>query len=494
MFLHLFLLVALSLPSHASQEALRTKASSALLRELDSGKTADVLVRLAPLLDLEPPFPLQSKREKGRYVFEALRKHSLLTQESTLSALKRNGIEHRSFYIENLVQIPASKVDILRELAALPEVIGFDLNPTFRAHELPYQVPPSFPPFASDIPENIKAVGAEKVWNELRVKGEGIVIAGQDSGYFWQHPALKNQYRGFVGLGVNHNYSWHDAIHSGASGACPANSPEPCDDTGHGTHTMGSMVGYDGGANKIGVAPEAKWIGCRNMNRGAGTAATYLECFEFFLAPYPLGGDPKKDGRPDLSPHVINNSWACPSSEGCKGGEFLGAVRALKAAGIVVVVAVGNEGPGCASAGDPPGSYSGEVVTVAAFDHRSSEIASFSSRGPSKFNGGIGANLSGPGSAVRSAVPGGGISDSGYDYKSGTSMAAPHVAGVVALLWSAQPALIGNVAKTVELLEKTAKAKTSSQNCGAFPGSKVPNAVFGHGFIDAYSAIQGASR
>src|SRR5690606_12774389 len=159
---------------------------------------------------------------------------------------------------------------------------------------------------------NITAFGAAKVWEELKVRGEGIVIAGQDTGYEWDHPALKHQYRGNLGRAVNHNYNWHDAIHAPiqrAGNKCGYDLAATCDDNDHGTHTMGTMVGNDGGENQIGVAPAAKWIGCRNMDAGVGTPQTYIECFEYFLAPYPYGANAMMAGDPTKAPHVINNSW-----------------------------------------------------------------------------------------------------------------------------------------------------------------------------------------
>ena len=150
--------------------------------------------------------------------------------------------------------------------------------------------------------------------------GQGAVIAGQDTGYQWDHPALKDQYRGWNGSAADHNYNWHDAIHATGS-SCGADSPCPCDDNDHGTHTMGTMVGDDGGANQIGMAPGARWIGCRNMNAGVGTPTTYIECFEWFIAPTDLAG---QNPNPAMAPDVINNSWGCPESEGCSAGQFRG--------------------------------------------------------------------------------------------------------------------------------------------------------------------------
>ena len=104
----------------------------------------------------------------------------------------------------------------------------------------------------------------------------------------------------------------------------------PIDDHDHGTHTTGTMIGDDGGSNLTGVAPGAKWIGCRNMNAGNGQPSTYIACMEYFLAPWPHGGDPETDGRPEYSPHIINNSWGCPPSEGCDAGTLLDASRSSR--------------------------------------------------------------------------------------------------------------------------------------------------------------------
>src|SRR6185295_14141036 len=120
---------------------------------------------------------------------------------------------------------------------------------------------------------------APQVW-ALGFTGQGIVVGGADTGYQWDHPALKPHYRGWNGVTANHDYSWHDSIHSSA-GPCVGNSPQPCDDNSHGTHTMGTAIGSDGGSNQIGMAPGAKWIGCRNMDQGNGTPTTYAECFQF---------------------------------------------------------------------------------------------------------------------------------------------------------------------------------------------------------------------
>ena len=250
---------------------------------------------------------------------------------------------------------------------------------------------------------------------------------------------------------------------------------------------MGTIVGDDGAGNKIGVAPEASWIGCRNMDDGFGVESTYLECFQYFLAPYPIGGNQETDGKPEMAPHVINNSWGCPDSEGCRGGEFIEAIRALHAAGIMVVVSAGNDGPDCASVNSPPAIYADDVISVGAMNSSVSGIAYFSSRGPSTYTNGLAPTIAAPGENIRSALSG---SPNSYGRLSGTSMAGPHLAGVVALLWSAKPELIGDIERTKDVIYKSAKPMTSQQTCGNFPGSQIPNAVFGYGLVDVYNAIK----
>jgi len=188
---------------------------------------------------------------------------------------------------------------------------------------------------------------------------------------------------------------------------------------------MGTLVGDDGAGNQIGMAPGARWIGCRNMDsKGYGFPATYLTCFEFFLAPYPLDGTPDQ-GNPELGPDVTNNSWSCPVYEGCAWDTLQAAVEAQRAAGIFTVVAAGNNSSGgCSTISEPPALYDA-AYTVGATTSNDT-IASFSRRGPVTIDGSgrLKPDLSAPGVNIRSSVPGG-----WYQVNQGTSMAAPHVAG-----------------------------------------------------------------
>jgi len=323
---------------------------------------------------------------------------------------------------------------------------------------------------------NVAWVNASTVWG-AGITGQGFTVAGADTGVQWTHPALINQYRG-SGTTVNHNYNWWDAVHTTGS-SCGANSQVPCDDSGHGTHTVGTMVGSDGANNQIGVAPGAKWIACRNMNAGYGTPQTYIECLQFFVAPTDLTG---RNPNPDLRPHVIGNSYGCPPSEGCVIGSLQTAVNNVIAAGIIMSVSAGNSGPGCSTVSDPPGLYA-NVFSVGALGTRTNTIASYSSRGPVPSGGTtiVKPEISAPGSGVRSAYP-----TNSYASLSGTSMASPHITGIVALIYQAKPDLVRDVAKTQALIQATALPLAST----ACSSNGFPNNVYGYGGVNVLNAVQ----
>jgi subtilisin family serine protease len=174
-------------------------------------------------------------------------------------------------------------------------------------------------------------------------------------------------------------------------------------------------------------------------------------------------------------------------SEGCSVTTLLAIVSAVRAAGIFPVVAAGNSGPTCSSVSVPPSIYASSV-TVGATDSLNN-IARFSSRGPVTVDtsGRLKPEIVAPGYNIRGAIP---YNNLYQGYWSGTSMAAPHVAGGVALLWQAKPSLVGNITRTEWYLTQNAKHVTSAQSCSSFHGSAVPNAVFGWGLLDILKAVQ----
>lgn len=462
---------------------------SKLSEKLAQDGSANIMVVLKDSADLQSANLISDRAIRAKTVRERLLKVAELSQAPVINWLEGRGLKFRAFYVVNAISVDGISQSLAEELARQPGIARLDLNAKATL-KLPPQTKPTIEdlPTASRLQKNLTVIKVDQVWEQLKAKGKGIVLAGQDSGYMWQHEALKNAYRGFSNGQVNHNYNWHDSIHVTGS-SCGADAQEPCDDDGHGTHTMGSMLGDDGRDNKIGVAPEAKWIGCRNMNNGVGTVATYLECFEFFLAPYPVGGNSRSEGRVEMAPHIINNSWSCPPKEGCRADQFVDAIRALTASGILMVVAAGNDGPGCGSLQDPPGTYNGLVLSVAAYDDYYNSIASFSSRGPSTFDGSVGIDLAAPGTLIRSSVPKGDFGGGKYDYKQGTSMASPHVAGAVALLWQHRPELLRDVNGTIAFVRRNADGRTNAEKCANYSG--VPNTSWGYGLLDTYKLLTG---
>jgi subtilisin family serine protease len=455
-----------------------------VLEHTAHGQLAEFQVVLAQQADLSAADQLPTKLDKGRYVYETLYTLAQTTQKPVIELLQARGAEYRAYYLVNLIWVKGNQALAL-ELAARPDIARIDANPTLRL-DLPASDPPaSAVPLAPEaIEPGLTYVGAPTVWG-MGYMGQGIVVGGQDTGYRWTHATLKNKYRGWNGTTADHNYNWHDSIHSGG-GTCGADSPQPCDDYGHGTHTMGTMVGDDGATNQIGMAPNAKWIGCRNMDVGNGTPTTYLECFEFFLAPYPIGGTPAQ-GNPAFAPDVTNNSWGCPTSEGCNSGNWAtmqAAVAAQRAAGIMTVASAGNNGPACSTVNDPPGMFD-EAYSVGAFSSGTGAIASFSSRGPVTADGSNRPkpDISAPGVSVRSATN---SSDTAYGSNSGTSMAGPHVAGAVALLWSARPELVGQITQTEQILNDSAIHVSVTNTCSS---NGWPNNVYGYGRLNILNAI-----
>lgn len=446
-----------------------------LADRLDRDGSADFFIVLADQADLTSAARQTGKAAKGRDVLDALQRHAEVSQRELRAQLTAVGAEYRPFHIANAIYVARSDRALADRLAASAGVAALVPNRTMQL-----DAPPIGAAAAAEAPRgvasNLAFVRADQAW-ALGVEGDGIVIGGIDTGLDWQHPAIRRQYRGWDGTVADHAHHWWDA-----TGTYPA---APGDGHGHGTHTTGTVVGDDGHGDRIGVAPRARTIHCNGMSDGgSGSDLTFLTCFEFMLAPWNLAG---ADPRPDLAPDILNNSWGYP-----RGNQplFRQAVSALRAAGILVEVSAGNDGPNCGTLGSP-GDYP-DVLTTGSVGLGAGVpglLTRGSSRGPSTLAAGVyRPGVMAPGESIRSAIPGG-----SYTRLSGTSMAGPHVSAAAGLMWQAQPALRGDVTRTEQLIYATAVPLTgqTGSGCGG-DYTTGPNHDWGHGTLDALAAVQAA--
>jgi bacillopeptidase F len=273
----------------------------------------------------------------------------------------------------------------------------------------------------------VKKMDAPAAWKQ-GITGAGITIASLDTGVITDHPGLHRNYRGTKPDGTqDHNYNLWNVVEKGAT--------QPVDDVAHGTHTIGSAVGYHPN-HLVGVAPDAKYIGVRALGNAGGSLFGLMNAMEWMLAPTDLSG---KNPRPDMAPDIITNSWG----GGAVSNPFLWkSLRNWRAAGLVPVFAAGNNRKAQPGEVASPGLYS-ETITVGATEKDDSR-AFFSMYGPSKYSKDYKPEVMAPGTWTYSAYPDGTFRDTfvvdGKEYPaSGTSMATPHVAGAMALYMQANP-------------------------------------------------------
>ncbi|MEU3777821.1 S8 family serine peptidase [Streptomyces sp. NPDC032472] len=445
--------------------AAERKIEPTLRAQLDGSAKAVFWVYLDSAADLSAAQRQQTRAAKAETVLRTKQEHAARTQADVIKALDGAQAEYTSYWIVNAIRVVGTE-KLAGTLARRPEVARIDADDKVA---LPRPAEGKREQTAADAVEwNIDRIKAPQVWDQLGVRGEGIVVANIDSGVDVTHPAVNRQYRGRNADGTyDHNHNWFDP-----AGICP--TAAPCDNNDHGTHTMGTMVGDDGGANRIGVAPGARWIAAKGCETNSCSEASLLAAGQWIIAPTDLAGH---DPRPDLAPHIVNNSWGSAAHDDW----YRQIVDAWRAAGIFPAFSNGNAGPGCATSGSP-GDYAASYSS-GAFDVGGA-IASFSSRGAGP-GGIVKPNIAAPGVNVRSSVPGG-----AYAAFSGTSMASPHTAASVALLWSAAPALEGDIAQTEALLNGTAQ-DTDNGQCG---GTAANNNVFGEGKLDVLAAATAAPR
>jgi hypothetical protein len=417
--------------------------------------------------DISAVANIPKRDERLTAAYTQLTAHANESQANIRATLDRFGVKYTPYYLVNAIEVQGGTL-VRLYLATCPEVARVIPSPRLRPIP-PDEASSGYETSVSeDVQWNIQMIGADKVWKEFGARGAGIVVGQSDSGADGKHPAIRDQYRGRAS---GDDYNWFDPWDATVS---------PNDENGHGTHTLGTILGKNG----IGVAPEAQWIGCVNLDRNLANPALYLDCMQFMLAPFPHGGNPLTDGDPTKAAHVLNNSWGCPELEGCDPTALQPAVDHLRAAGIFVVASAGNDGPDCNTVKDPIALYD-SAFSVGAVDE-AGDMAGFSSRGPVTVDGSgrMKPDIAAPGLDILSAMP-----LNSYGWMSGTSMAGPHVVGAVALLWSADPRLIGDIDRTEQILIQSARKYTGSRSYGCFAGD-IPNAAFGYGILDIYEAVK----
>lgn len=408
---------------------------------------------------------------KRSAVVSELRATSEETQQALLAYLqkeqkKKQVKEIHSYYIVNGLAVTGTK-EVMEKVASFPEVDQVLPNETRQIHrpvDLKTSKQKKQMKAVDGVEWNISQVHAPEAW-ALGYDGTGTVVASIDTGVEWDHPALKEKYRGFDPAHPNepsHEFNWYDAT---------TGSEAPYDDLEHGTHVTGTMVGSEpDGKNQIGVAPGAKWIAVKAFSEDGGTDADLLDAGEWILAPKDENGNP----HPEKAPDVVNNSWG--------GGPGLDdwykdVVNAWRAADIFPEFSAGNTdlfNPGGEGSIANPANYQ-EAFATGATD-QDNKLGSFSLQGPSPY-GVMKPDIVAPGVNIRSSIPGKGYED-GWN---GTSMAGPHVSAVVALLRQVQSDL--SVEEIEQILIDTAKPLTDQQ----FPES--PNNGYGAGLVDAKEAI-----
>ncbi|MCY8032200.1 S8 family peptidase [Bacillus sonorensis] len=416
----------------------------------------------------------KAEYQKRSAVVSSLRIKADETQERLQSYLKKqakkgNAKDIHSFYIVNGMAVRATK-EVMEQVAAFPEVQKVLPNEKRQLIKPAKQSVKQKPVQArGGIEWNIDQISAPKAWG-LGFDGTGTVVASIDTGVEWDHPALKEKYRGYDPAhpdSPDHEFNWFDATTGGS---------EPYDDLEHGTHVTGTMVGSEsGGQNQIGVAPGAKWIAVKAFNEDGGTDEDLLEAGEWILAPKDKDGNP----HPEMAPDVVNNSWS--------GGSGLDEwyrdmVKAWRAADIFPEFSAGNVdlfNPGGPGSIANPANYPEAFATGATDINK--QLGDFSLLGPSPYDE-TKPEITAPGVNIRSSVPGKGYQD-GWD---GTSMAGPHVSAVAALLKQADASL--SVDEMEQILINTATPLTDSKF------TESPNNGYGHGLVNAYEAVSAVTE
>lgn len=386
---------------------------------------ADPDTAIPVIIRLEDQEEIKTGNIRGRSaarISELLRQNAHAAQGLLRALLRAEGLQNIvSLWIINGIAVSLTPDQILA-FAAHPNVKSIVLDDVVEA---PVPPEPSEITGSGEAWNNLGAINTPPLWDQ-GIDGTGMVVAAMDTGVDLNHSDLSPAWRG----GGN---SWYDPNNEHAF---------PYDKTGHGTRVMGVLVGGSKSGVPIGVAPGARWIAVKIFNdAGVASYSAIHQGFQWLLDP---------DGLPDTedAPHVVNNSWGLNDAAGNCITEFQTDAEILKAAGIALVFSAGNSGPGSHTSVSPA-NYP-ESFAVGAVD-RNLAVASFSSRGPSACDGGVYPEVNAPGVDIYTTDKTYGGTYNLYTLATGTSFAAPHAAGSMALLRDAYPgAAVGELELALE--------------------------------------------
>jgi subtilisin family serine protease len=447
----------------AAARGPREKIASELWEQVAAGGETAFWVLLHEKAELAPAYNMAND-ERGMFVYRELTRVAENSQAELRAFLDSRAARYQAFWIVNAIRVTGNE-GMLLDIAARPDVREIQAEDS-------YEIQPPQPvrrePHGSGPEWGLDLIGALKVWDELSVFGAGIVVANVDTGVQYDHPALVNQYRGNLGGGnFDHNYNWYDPTL-----VCGNPPAVPCDNVGTGTHTMGTMVGEDE-PNQIGVAPQAKWIAVKGCETTNCQTQALLKAGQWILAPRDLSG---RNADPGRRPDAVTISWGVRG----KNTFYQNIILSWEASGIFPAVANGDRGPACGTS-TSPGDYF-KSYSSGAFDINS-QIATFSSRGPSRLGGFPKPNVGSPGVDIRSSFS---IPPNSYASLNGTAMGSAHVAGTVALMWSYTPGIRRQVGTTRHLLDNTAFNQPPDA-CGGVPDK---NNAWGDGRLNAWNAVR----
>jgi subtilisin family serine protease len=375
--------------------------------------------------------------------------------------------EFQCFWIGNIIRVDTYQ-SVVDKIARRNDVLKVYPN-----YEIELIAPveeniESDPIYRNDIEPGIEAIRADEVW-DLGITGEGVLVATLDTGVDGDHPALADRWAGVADPRYEGHPEWAWLDTYGGQNDFPFAY------TSHGTHTQGTVCGGEPG-DQIGVAPGALWIaaGWNWDDDVEHFSSDCIEAFEWMIDP---------DGDPETNwdvPAACSNSWGLSDAFGVPdcNETFWSYLDACEAAGIVIIFSAGNEGSQGLRRPADRATDDYRCFAVAAVDGNNPDwpIAGFSSRGPTYCtpNGdeAIKPDIAAPGVSVRSSVP-----DGGYSEFSGTSMASPHINGVVAFMREVSPNI--SVESIKEIIFQTAYDL----------GDPDEDNDYGWGMVDAYEAV-----